>query len=384
MKKYDFDKLANRRNTSSLKWDLEPECLPLWVADMDFLAPDFIVEALQKRVDIKAYGYSLIPEDFYKSVIRWWNDRHHVKFEREWLVYTSGIVAAISSIVRRVTNVGDNVVVMSPVYNIFYNSIINNQRVVLDSPLVHEKGQYHINFNDLEAKLSLDKTSLLIFCNPHNPTGNLWSKEELAKIGELAKKHNVIVVSDEIHCDFVEKGYEYIPFIAANETNKEVSITCVSPSKVFNIAGLQSACIVIPDEKLRKFVERGFNNDEIAEPNFFSMDVNIAAFTKGDEYVDELNEYISNNRKYMSQFIKDRLPKLKLIEAHSTYFAWVDISAYSSNSVEFCRLLKQKAHLFFSDGEEYGKSGRTFIRINLATSLANVKEALNRLEKFLT
>ncbi len=383
MKKYNFDKLANRRNTSSLKWDLEPECLPLWVADMDFLAPDFIVEALQKRVDIKAYGYSLIPEDFYKSIIRWWNDRHHVKFERDWLVYTSGIVAAISSIVRRVTNVGDNVVVMSPVYNIFYNSIINNQRVVLDSPLVYENGQYHIDFNDLEAKLSLDKTSLLIFCNPHNPTGNLWSKVELAKIGELAKKHNVVVVSDEIHCDFVENGYEYIPFIAANETNKEVSITCVSPSKVFNIAGLQSACIVIPDEKLRKFVDRGFNNDEIAEPNFFSMDVNIAAFTKGDEYVDELNEYISNNRKYMSQFIKERLPKLKLIEAHSTYFAWVDISAYSSNSVEFCSLLKQKAHLFFSDGEEYGKSGRTFIRINLATSLANVKEALNRLEKFL-
>lgn len=383
MSKYNFDKLANRKNTNSVKWDLCPGTLPLWVADMDFEAPDFIVEALQKRVDIKAYGYSLIPEEFYTSIISWWDRRHHVKFDRSWLVYTSGVVAAISSIVRRITKPNDNVVVMSPVYNIFYNSIINNQRVVLDCPLVYEKGKYHIDFNDLEKKLSLDNTSLIIFCNPHNPTGNLWNKEELAKIGELAKKHNVIVLSDEIHCDFVEKGYEYIPFIAASDINKDISITCISSSKIFNIAGLQSACIVIPDEKLRKYVDRGFNNDEVAEPNFFSMDVNIAAFSKGDEYVDELNEYIANNRKYLEEYIANNLPKLKVIASHSTYFAWVDISSYSLDSAAFCEDLKQKSHLFFSNGTQYGDSGKSFIRINLATSLENVKEALHRLENYL-
>ena len=383
MNKYNFDKLANRKNTNSVKWDLAPDTLPLWVADMDFEAPDFIVDALQKRVDIKAYGYSLIPEEFYTSVISWWDKRHHVRFDRDWLVYTNGVVAAISSVVRRISKPNDNVVVMSPVYNIFYNSIVNNQRVVLDCPLVYENGLYHIDFSDLEKKLSLDNTSLMILCNPHNPTGNLWSKEELARIGELAKKYDVIVVSDEIHCDFVEKGYEYTPFVAASEINKDISITCLSSSKIFNVAGLQSACIVIPNEKLRKYVDRGFNNDEVAEPNFFSMDVNIAAFSKGYQYVDELNEYISNNRKFLEDFIVEHLPKLKVISSHSTYFAWVDISSYSLDSLAFCEELKQKAHLFFSNGTQFGKSGEHFIRINLATSLANVKEALVRLENYL-
>ena len=380
--KYNFNDVAQRRNTNSLKWDLTNEGeLPMWVADMDYKCPPFVIQAIEERIKIGAFGYSLIPEEFFDSVIGWWKRRHNIEFKREWMIYCSGVVAAVSSIVRSMTNIGDNVILQSPTYNIFYNSILNNKRIVLSNDLVYENGVYHIDFVDLEKKMSLEKTSLMILCNPHNPIGHIWNKEDLTRIGELAKKYNVIVLSDEIHCDLVEPGYSYLPF-AFNDTNKEVSITCLAASKTFNMAGLQSACVIVPNENIRKRVDRGLNNDEVAEPNFFSMAANIAAFTKGDEWVDQLNEYIYENKKYLYNFIDCELPNLKVIKDHALYLVWIDISYYSNDSKAFVEELRKQTGLFVNEGEEYGTNGKSFIRINLATSLENVKDGCNRLKRF--
>ena len=381
--KYNFDVLADRRNTDSYKWDVKEGELPMWVADMDFMVFPGIVDALQRRVNIKAYGYSKIPEAYFENMIWWWKEFHHTDVKREWMIYCSGVVPAISSVVRRVTKPGDNVIVQSPVYNIFYNSIINNQRKVLENKLIYKGDSYSIDFADLEEKMSQKRTSLMILCNPHNPIGHIWSKEELYKISKLAKKYEVYVLSDEIHCDITNPNEEYNSFLDAARENRDISITCISASKVFNVAGLQAAAVIIPDGNLRAFVDRGLNNDEIAEPNFFSMDANIAAFTpEGREWVNQLNEYIFENKKYFVEYLEKNCPKLRSIKGNATYLMWIDVSNYGIKSGLFAQRLRELTGLYISSGEIYGGDGEKFVRINLATSHENVKDACNRLEKF--
>ena len=381
--KYNFDILANRRNADSYKWDVKEGELPMWVADMDFMVFPGIVEALLRRVNIKAYGYSKIPEAYFEHLMWWWKEYHHTDIKREWMIYCSGVVPAISSVVRRITKPSDNVIVQSPVYNIFYNSIINNQRKVLENRLINNDGEYSIDFDDLEKKMMDEKTTLMILCNPHNPIGHIWSKEELYKIGCLAKKYGVHVLSDEIHCDITNPDEGYNSFLESSKENKDISITCISASKVFNVAGLQAAAVIIPDEKLRAFIDRGLNNDEIAEPNFFSMDANIAAFTKeGREWVNQLNEYIFNNKKYFVEELQKNCPKLGPIFGNATYLMWIDVSAYKLNSGLFAKRLREETGLYISAGEIYGGEGEKFVRINLATSFENVKDACMRMAKF--
>lgn len=381
---FNFDKIANRRNTDSYKWDVKDNELPMWVADMDFEVAPKIKEALQKRVDIGAFGYSVIPEDFFNSIISWWERRHHVSFKREWMIYTSGVVAAISSLVRSVTKEGDNVIVQPPVYNIFYNSIINNKRKPLENRLIRKESTFAMDFTDLEEKMKDPKTTMMILCNPHNPGGMAWKKEELIHLGQLAKKYHVTIVSDEIHCDVMEPGYEYVPFLSASTSHKDFSITCVSSGKIFNLAGLQSACIIVPNDELRKKVDRAFNNDEVAEPNFFSMQANIVAFKECEDWANEVNEYIANNKKIFYKFVEKELPHLQLIKGPATYLVFVDHSFYSSNSSEFCRLLREKTGLYLSSGNQYGSGGENYFRINLATSKENVLDACNRLKTFIS
>ena len=382
--KYNFDELADRRNTDSYKWDIKDGELPMWVADMDFKVFPNIVEALQRRVNIKAYGYSKIPEAYFNNMIWWWKKFHNTDIQREWMVYCSGVVPAISSVVRRVTKPGDNVIVQSPVYNIFYNSIINNQRRVLENKLLNNDGIYSIDFKDLEEKMSDKKTSLMILCNPHNPIGHIWSKEDLYKISCLAKKYEVYVLSDEIHCDITNPGEGYNSFLDSAGENKDISITCISASKVFNVAGLQAAAVIIPDGNLRAFVDRGLNNDEIAEPNFFSMDANIAAFTpEGREWVNQLNEYIFENKSYFVEYLRENCPKLKPIFGNATYLMWIDISEYGMKSGLFASRLREATGLYISSGEIYGGDGDRFVRINLATSYKNVKDACERIKRFI-
>lgn len=378
--KYNFDKLANRKNTNSLKYD-DYECdLPMWVADMDFETPFEIKEVLKKRVEIGAYGYSIFDDSFFESVSNFFLRRHHVKFDKNNMIFTTGVVPAISSMVRRLTSPGEKVLIMSPVYNIFYNSILNNGRKVISSDLVYENSNYHIDFGDLDKKLSDNLVNLMIFCNPHNPIGKIWSKEEIKKVGELAKKHNVVVISDEIHCDIVTPNKSYNSFYCVDE-NRNNSIVCVSGSKCFNLAGLQGACIICDNKYLRDKIDRGFNNDEIAEPNFFVIEAYKEGFNNCEEYLNEVNSYIYENKLRLARFFAKNMPNLKYKVEDATYLAWIDVSYYDIDASKITSYLLKNYSLRITSGEEYGKNGKSFVRVNLATSHENVEKFLKIFEE---
>lgn len=377
--KYNFDKIANRRNSNSTKWNVKENALPMWIADMDFETLPEVKQAIINKANIGAYGYTDIPETYYQAVSMWWKKRHNFTFSKENIIFSTGVVAAISSIVRKITTVGENILVQAPVYNIFYNSILNNGRNVISNDLVYDNGMFHIDYEDLENKLSNPQTTMMILCNPHNPIGKVFTKEELTIIGELCHKYNVTVVSDEIHCDFVKPGLNYIPFASCNEINKDISITCIAPSKAFNLAGLQSASVIVFNPLLKQRVYRGLNNDEVAEPNFFAIEANIAAYTYGEEWINELNIYIQKNKDYFVETLNKTIPNLKVIPSQATYLLFIDISYYFDNAKECCKYLEESVNLILSEGSIYGGSGYKFVRINLATSKANVTEALNRL-----
>ncbi|WP_315108946.1 MalY/PatB family protein [Clostridium intestinale] len=379
--KYNFSLLTNRTSTNSLKWDVKENELPMWVADMDFKTAPEIIEAINNRVSHGIFGYNIIPDEFFNVISQWWDKRHHFQINTEWMMFCTGVVPAISSIVRKMTTVGENILIQSPVYNIFYNSILNNGRHVLSSDLIYDGKEYTIDFDDLEEKLSMPQTTMMILCNPHNPIGKIWDRAILERIGELCYKHNVIVLSDEIHCDIVMPDHEYIPFASISEKCLMNSITCIAPTKAFNLAGLQTACIVVPNDKLRYKVNRGINTDEVAEPNSFSTTATIAAFTKGEAWLDELREYIEENKNISYKYISDRIPALYVVPSHATYLLWIDCSKICSSSVELTNFIREKTGLYMSDGEEYGSNGTTFIRMNIACPRERLLDGLKRLEK---
>lgn len=378
---YNFSKLTYRKETGSLKWNVQNNELPMWVADMDFEAAPEIVEAIEKRVRHKIFGYNVVTDDYFDSIQKWWDERHHYHIETEWMMFCTGVVPAISSIVRKITTVGENVLIQSPIYNIFYNSILNNGRNVLSSDLIYEDGKYSIDFNDLENKLAMPQTTLMILCNPHNPIGKIWDKKTLIRIGDLAAKYHVIVVSDEIHCDIVTPGKNYVPFASASQTNLMNSITCIAPTKAFNLAGLQTSCIVVPNENLRYKVNRGINTDEVAEPNSFALTASIAAFTKGVDWLNELNIYVENNKQVAVAYIKEHIPDLYVIPSEATYLLWIDCSRISEDSVELVKFIRKSTGLYLSDGFEYGENGKNFMRMNIACPLERLHDGLDRLKK---
>ncbi len=378
---FDFDVITDRRGTYSYKWAVAEGELPMWVADMDLECPPAVTAALVKRAEHGIFGYSETPCQFFEAVQGYWRRRHGFTYPTEWMIYSSGVVAAISSVVRKLTSVGDKVLIQAPVYNIFYNSILNNSREVLSSDLVYGADGYRVDFSDLEAKLSDPKTTLMILCNPHNPVGRVWSRDELARIGELCKRHGVTVFSDEIHCDITAPGVEYIPFASASEVCADIAVSALSPSKTFNLAGLQSACIAVKDPELRFKVWRGINTDEVGEPNAFAVVGAIAAFTECDEWVDALREYLFENRRIAEDFINSEIKGLRAVSADATYLLWVDASEICTDSVELCERIRALTGLYLSDGAEYGECGRQFFRMNLATQRARILDGLARLKK---
>ena len=361
----NFDKLTNRFNTFSIKWDVKENELPMWVADMDFETAPEIISALKERVNHGIYGYTDVPKEWNLAISNWWRKRHNLELDPDWLMFCTGVVPAISSIVRKITTVGENVVVQTPVYNIFFNSIVNNGRNILESPLIYNGIEYSIDFEDLELKLSNPQTSLMILCNPHNPIGKIWNKETLAKIGSLCKKHNVVVLSDEIHCDLTDPNVEYIPFASVNDECKNNSITCIAPTKTFNIAGLQTAAIFVPNPYLRYKVNRGINTDEVAEPNCFAVNAAIAAFTKGEPWLNELRQYIYENKQIVKKYLEENLTDINLVPSQATYLLWLDCSKVTNNSSELTKYIRDTTGLFLSNGTQYGKTGQTFIRMNI-------------------
>lgn len=378
---YDFDTVVDRRGTDCYKWDLIPDVLPMWVADMDFQTAPQVIEAMQRRLSHGVFGYVDTPQRWYDAYIHWWKERHDFTIEKEWLLFSTGVLPSLSSIVRKLTTPAENVLVMTPVYNHFFSSILNNGRNAIESPLVYAGGRYTVDFEDLEKKLSDPQTSLMILCNPQNPAGIIWDKETLAKIGELCKKYSVLVVSDEIHCDLTDPGKEYTPFASVNDVCQNNSITCVAPTKTFNLAGLQTSAVIVPNPVIRHKVWRGLNTDEVAEPNVFAVESAVAAFTEGGPWLDELREYIYQNKKTVASFLEAELPRLHLVPSEATYLLWIDCGAVTEDSEAFSKFLIKEAKLFVSDGAEYRGDGKHFIRLNIACPRTTLLEGLQRLKK---
>ena len=378
---FDFDKLTDRSGTLSYKWDVKKSELPMWVADMDFEVASPIKRAIVKRAEHGIFGYTATPDAYFEAISAYWERRHDYKIPTEHMIYSNGVVAAISSIVRKLTTPAENVLIQAPVYNIFYNSILNNGRNVLSSDLVYDGSEYSIDFVDLEEKLSCPQTTLMILCNPHNPVGRIWTRDELARIGSLCHKYGVTVLSDEIHCDLTVPGKGYVPFAAVNEECESISVSAIASSKTFNIAGLQSACIYAADPIIRHKVWRGINTDEVGEPNAFSMTANIAAYNECDDWVDEMIGYVFENKRIACDFINSRIDGMKAAFSEATYLLWIDISGVASDSVDFCDKLRESTGLYLSDGAEYGECGRSFVRMNLATQRSRVLDGLERLRQ---
>ena len=378
--KFNFDEVINRRNTNSYKWNVKENELPMWVADMDFQAAPCILEAMEKRMKLGVFGYADLPDEWYEAYQYWWKNYHDFSIEKDWLIFTTGVIPAISTTVRKFTTPAEKVVIQTPVYNMFYNSILNNGRVVLENPLKFDGTSYEMDFEDLEKKLSDPLTTLMILCNPHNPVGKIWKKEELAKVGELCKKHHVLVLSDEIHCDLCAPGMEYTPFASVSQTCKEISITAIAPTKAFNIAGLQTAAVVAPNKGIRDRIWRALNTDEVAEPNAFAVDVAVAAFMKGRSWNLALREYLQENKEITDEFLKEHLPKVTMISKDATYLLWLDVSAYTDNSEALAGFIREKTGLFVSHGMMYHGNGNHFLRFNVACPKETLYDGLERLK----
>lgn len=399
MAKYDFDAPVNRFGTNSVKYDEMPnaDTIALWVADMDFETAPIIRQALAERMKHGCFGYTFVPDSYYQACIDWFRRRHGWQTERSWYIYTSGVVPAISAIIkavvgeqrgRAIDNPHGNVkiLVQTPVYNCFFSNIRNNACEVLESPLVYREKRYEVDWEDFERKLSEPDVKIFLLCNPHNPAGRVWSKEELQRMGELCKRHGVFVIADEIHCEFVNKSLlaaegragRYTPFASVSDA---LCAVCVSPSKAFNIAGLQIANIIVSDEAMRERVDRAINVNEVCDVNPFGVIALQAAYTpEGEEWLCQLNDYIYSNYDYACQYFSQHFPQAIVTQLEGTYLMWVDFSAYGPSSDELADRLLHEANVCVNAGTMYGEeAGRKYIRINLAIQRARLEEGFRRM-----
>ncbi len=383
---YDFDKVIDRHKTNSMKWDGlkssygRDDLLSLWVADMDFEASSAITKALQKRISHPIYGYMYCSDEYYKSIVGWMQRRHDWKVEKEWIVFTPGVVPALSYAIRALTELDDNVMIQSPVYHPFYHTVEYNGRKVITNPLIYKDGKYFMDFEDLESKID-SRTRLLLLCSPHNPVGRVWTKEELKKLGEICLKHNIIIISDEIHFDLVYKGYEHTVFAKISSKISENCIICTAPSKSFNLAGLQISNIIIPNDEIRKKYKNELKKDHIVRPNIFGQGALIAAYDESEDWLDYLMNYLEGNKDFFIKFIEKRIPKLKVVKPEATYLLWIDCSDLGMNSEELRNFFLNKCRLALNNGEMFGKEGRLFQRFNIACPRSTLKEALIRIER---
>ncbi len=381
--KYDFDEPVPRRGTNSYKWDTvkDEDVLPMWVADMDFRTAPAIVGALQKRVEHGIFGYTKVPPAYYEAVVNWFRRRHAWLIEKEWIVYTTGVVPAISAIVKALTVPGDRVLVQTPVYNCFFSSIRNNGCEAVANPLIYANGTYRIDYDDLERKAADPKVKLLLLCNPHNPVGRVWTRQELRRIGEICIRNRVLVVADEIHCELVFSGHVYIPFASISEVFREHSVTCISPSKAFNLAGLQIANIVAADTDVRMKIDKAININEVCDVNPFGVEALIAAYNRGEDWLEELKHYLSVNYNYLRAYFDEYLPEFPVVMLEGTYLVWVDCRGVGLSSREITDILLEKEKVRVNPGSLYGEAGEGFIRLNIACPREKLIEGLNRLKR---
>ena len=382
--KYDFDEIIKRRGTNSYKWDdrVDADVLPLWVADMDFRTAPAITDALRQRVEHGIFGYTRVPDEYYAAVTDWFDRRHGWKINPEWIIYTSGVVPAVSAIIKALTEPGDKVIVQTPVYNCFFSSIRNNGCLAAESPLKPTGDTYVMDYDDLERKAADPKTKIMLLCSPHNPAGRVWTKEELTRLGEICIKHGVTIISDEIHCELVYEGYKHIPFASISDEFSRHTVTCVSASKAFNIAGLQIANIVCEDEDTRARIDRAININEVCDVNPFGVLATIAAYNYGEDWLRQLTDYLYDNYLHMKAFCEEHLPQFPVARLEGTYLAWMDCSMLKTSSAELEERLLADARLWLNAGSMYGAAGEGFMRWNLACPRQQLQKGLDRFLMF--
>jgi len=383
---YDFSRPTDRRGTDSYKWDSAPEAdiIPLWVADMDFETFPCITEALQRRVAHGIFGYTRVPEAYYEAVCNWFGKHHGWHINREDIIYTSGVVPAVSAVIKALTLPGDQVIVQGPVYNCFFSSIRNNGCETVSNSLIYNKEElrYEIDFDDLERKLAHERARLMLICNPHNPGGRVWTRDELTRVAELCHKYGVRVVSDEIHCELTLYDNEYVPFGSLPDELSHGSITCCSPSKAFNTAGLQIANIVCRDAEVRNRIDRAININEVCDVNPFGVIALQAAYSdEGYEWLTQLRAYISSNYDLLRERFARELPKCKVMRMEGTYLAWIDCSELHISSDEIEEMLMHENKVWVNAGSMYGTEGAAFIRINMACTSELLNEGITRIVK---
>lgn len=371
--KYDFESVIDRHNTDSVKWDLFDDDLPMWVADMDFKVAPKISEAIIKRANHPVYGYTIVTDELFDAYISWWDRRYGLKMSREDMAYAMGVMPSISSMIRCLTDVGDEILIQSPVYHVFFYVIEENDRKVLENELIFENGEYKIDFDDLEEKLS--RVKMMILCNPHNPIGKIWSREELDRIDELCRKHDVILISDEIHCDLTDPGFKYNPFKANDNV-----IRCLSPSKSFNIAGYQSSVVHATDPELLEKVKSQIHIDNSDSCNVFATTAVKAAYNESEDWLEELREVLYENKQIVKEYLTEELPIVNLIECDATYLLWLDCSALNTSSKVLSEFLRQNQGLFLSAGSDFGQCGDNFLRMNIACPRKLLIEGLDKLK----
>lgn len=381
---FDFDHVPDRRGSGSLKWEVGENELPMWVADMDFPTCPSVQQAILARAAHGVFGYTDVTEDWRRAVCGWFTRRHGFAPDPEWLIFSTGVVPILSSAVRKLTTPNENVLLLTPVYNVFYNSIVNNGCRPLEVPLLYRAGEYQIDFPALERGLADPQTSLMILCNPHNPIGKIWDRETLTRIGSLAAKHHVTVISDEIHCDLTDPGRDYVPYASVSEECRSSCAVCFAPTKTFNLAGIQTAGVMVPDPFLRHKLWRALNTDEVAEPNVFAIPAAVAAYNGGDEWLDALRAYLYRNKQTARDFIRAELPRLTVVPGEATYLLWLDCRDYTDDSVALAREIRERTGLLLSNGSQYGRGGETFLRMNIACPRARVLDGLERLRRALT
>lgn len=381
--KYDFDKTIDRRATNSYKWDSAPEgVLPMWVADMDFRTAPAIIDALQKRVAHGIFGYTRVPDAYYDAVTSWFSRRHGWDIDREWIIYTSGVVPAVSAVIKALTVPGDKVIVQTPVYNCFFSSIRNNGCEIVSNPLRRTADTYEMDFDALERCAADPRTKVMLLCNPHNPAGRVWTPDELTRLGNICLRNGVTVVADEIHCELVYQGFKYTPFASLSDAFLHRSVTCVSPSKAFNIAGLQIANIVAFDNDLRSRIDKAININEVCDVNPFGVAATIAAYNEGEEWLNQLVDYLHGNYEAMAEFCRRELPEFPITRLEGTYLVWMDCSSLGMPSDALEHALLDDARLWLNAGTMYGSEGEGYMRWNIACPRSVMLDGLNRFLNF--
>ena len=383
---YNFDQIVDRRNTESVKWDEFPGKLPMWVADMDFKAAPEILEALQRRLDHGVFGYELVPDTYYEAIAHWFRERHGWEgIGRENMVPTTGVIAAYSAAIKAMTVPGDKVMVQTPCYNAFFPASRNNKCVQLDQPLHYENGTYSIDWEDFEKKAA--DARVLLLCNPHNPAGRVWTREELQRMGEICLRNNVFVISDEIHCELTYPGHDYTPWATLPEELVRGSVSCISPTKAFNIAGIQIANIFAKDPGVLRKMDRAINDNECCDVNVFGVTALQAAYNKGGAWLDELRNYLYHNARTVYCYLEDELPQLQALPLEGTYLMWLDCRALlqpgeplEGFSERFAAHLQEQG-LVLSTGTIYGAAGEGFERLNIACPRTTLLEGLKRLKQ---